>query len=292
MNPLPDGEGEMNANELPDEVAVEALLKGRPLDPELAPMAGLIEDLRSLAQGPPPAPSAALASVLSDGLTEAAGSPAGRADKRSKTMGTRSGLLAKLAGMTMAAKIALGTGVAVAAVGAAAVGGLPEGPVLQDPGNVSQVVDEVPGGNTEDALEDIVGGVPTTVPGVGGDDDEDEGAGGGSTTTTTPGGTSGGGSTPTSEPKNHGACVSQVARDRSLQGREHGQAVSQMAKSDCGKVSSTTSTPTDTGGSLNDDDQDEEEVEAQNRGPGNGHGHGNGNGNGNGNGRGRGPSGR
>ncbi|HEV8296918.1 MAG TPA: hypothetical protein VGQ20_06475 [Acidimicrobiales bacterium] len=35
--------------------------------------------------------------------------------------------------------------------------------------------------------------------------------------------------------RNHGAAVSQVAKDKSTTGAEHGQAVSAMAQSDCGK---------------------------------------------------------
>lgn len=38
-----------------------------------------------------------------------------------------------------------------------------------------------------------------------------------------------------SDVANHGAYVSQVAKDRSVTGREHGAAVSEAAKSDCGK---------------------------------------------------------
>jgi hypothetical protein len=38
-----------------------------------------------------------------------------------------------------------------------------------------------------------------------------------------------------SDVANHGAYVSQVAHDKTVKGREHGQAVSEAAKSDCGK---------------------------------------------------------
>jgi hypothetical protein len=45
---------------------------------------------------------------------------------------------------------------------------------------------------------------------------------------------------------NHGEAVSQVAHDHSVQGAEHGQAVSEMAKSDCGKTNDETVEPQDT----------------------------------------------
>lgn len=43
-----------------------------------------------------------------------------------------------------------------------------------------------------------------------------------------------------SDVANHGAYVSQVAHDKTLKGREHGQAVSQAAQSDCGKPAGAT----------------------------------------------------
>ena len=39
----------------------------------------------------------------------------------------------------------------------------------------------------------------------------------------------------TGEEKNHGEYVKQVAQDKTLKGREHGKAVSEAARSDCGK---------------------------------------------------------
>jgi hypothetical protein len=67
---------------------------------------------------------------------------------------------------------------------------------------------------------------------------------------------------------NHGAAVSAVAKDDTLTGREHGQAVSEVARSDAGK-------PVHDEG----DDEVEDEGETDER-PGNGAGQGNGHGNG------------
>ena len=60
---------------------------------------------------------------------------------------------------------------------------------------------------------------------------------------------------------NHGAAVSAVAKDPSLTGREHGQAVSEVARSDAGKPV------------HDDDDGDTDERSGRgNNGNGNGHG--------------------
>jgi hypothetical protein len=56
--------------------------------------------------------------------------------------------------------------------------------------------------------------------------------------------------------KNHGAYVSQVAHDDSVKGREHGKAVSEAAKSDCGKPAGEDAEAADT------EDTDAPEVEA------------------------------
>lgn len=68
------------------------------------------------------------------------------------------------------------------------------------------------------------------------------------------------------EPKdNHGAYVSAVAKDDSLTGREHGEAVSEVARSDAGKphADDEAEAPEDT---------DEAETTSQSRGNGKGHG--------------------
>ena len=66
-----------------------------------------------------------------------------------------------------------------------------------------------------------------------------------------------------SEPKdNHGAYVSAVAHDHTLTGREHGKAVSEVARSDAGKP--------------NADDEDAEDTDGPGQGKGNGNGKGHG----------------
>lgn len=288
----------MRTDPLPDEGTVEALLSGRSVaaGDDLAPVATFLEDLRSLARDPAPAPSAALASFLSrdvptQATAEAVRPEAVRPDaptkRRSRTMtAPKTGLAAKLAGMGLAARIALGGGVALAGVTTAgAAGVLPEGPQQVVGGAIETVtpfdVSQGPVGAAQDEIEDVLDEVTTTtssstttsvVP---------------TTTTTQPGGglddgPDGGDEPAPPAPRNHGACVSAVAQDKSLEGREHGKAVSEMARSDCGKQAEVTP-PTPT---PDDDGDGGGEVAGQGSGPGNGHG----NSNGNGQGRGRGSS--
>ncbi len=87
-------------------------------------------------------------------------------------------------------------------------------------------------------------------------------------------------------PDNHGGEVSEVARDDSLHGCEHGRAVSEVAS---GKVhdkpcphSTTTSTSVPDGDAADEPEADEDEDDDDD-GPGNSNGHGNGNGHGRGN---------
>ena len=144
-------------------------------------------------------------------------------------------LVSKLAALGVAAKAALGVGVAAATMTTASVAG-----VLPDQAQhaVATAVEAV----TSLQLPDPLGSTTTTTLGTGGvggagaDDDAttDDGSGDG-----------------TGQPANHGACVSEVAKDKALTGREHGQTVSAIAQSDCGKkTSSSTTTPTTTVGST------------------------------------------
>jgi hypothetical protein len=143
MSHLDDDRDEMRRHRIPD-AAAEALLAGRvPADGEdLAPLAELIGEVRTLGDGPMPAPSAALAAVLSDGLAPAelartdngdrsamAGSnahgPAARQvaglPKWRRTPAMLSTLFAWIAGLSTAGKaaVALTTASALAAGGAA-----------------------------------------------------------------------------------------------------------------------------------------------------------------------------
>ena len=123
---------------------------------------------------------------------------------------------------SLAARIALGAGVAAASVTAAGAAGVLPGPAqdavatvvaattpfqLPEPG-VSLQVGDVPSSSTSTS---------TTVAGA----DEDEGEG-------------------EARKINHGACVSTVAGDKSeSEGESHGKTVSSIARSDCGKTSTT-----------------------------------------------------
>ena len=138
-------------------------------------------------------------------------------------------LLAKVAG-GLAAKAAVGLGIATAAVSTAGAAG-----VLPDPAQhaLAKVVNPVSPVDIPDPTElpkidgttladpaslldgenDELGDVVDDVTG------EDEG---------------------TERGMNHGACVSAVAQDKSTAGREHGLAVSTAARSDCGKEDAAT----------------------------------------------------
>ena len=186
------------------------------------------------------------------------------------------GLTAKLAGLGLAAKATLGLGIATVAVtGAGAANVLPDpaqhavatvvnavSPLeLSDP-NLAVDLDATTKVSVPDLLEDALGDE------LG--DDEGDGNG--------------------SEAKdNHGACVSAVAKNKDdlTTGREHGLAVSTMAKSDCGKEdktplassdtsSTTTSTTVDasTASELDESDKgkgksgEDSSGPSENRGPG------------------------
>jgi len=220
-----------------------------------------LTELRSWGTDEAPEPSPALATLLV-GVDRV--DPVPPPARRTKM------LVSKLAGFGIAAKVALGVGVAAAAVTTAgAVGVLPDAAqhgVATVVNAVSPI--EIPDVSarlgadvaSDGGLDADVTVPPTTVTlpaGAPADDaTDDDGA---------------------AAPDNHGACVSAAARDRSLSGREHGQAVSAIAQSDCGKgdEGSTTSTTTVPG--------DEAGASGGNRGSGNANGHANGNaGNGNG----------
>jgi hypothetical protein len=63
--------------------------------------------------------------------------------------------------------------------------------------------------------------------------------------------------------KNHGAYVSQVARDHSVTGRDHGKAVSEAAHSDCGKPAGEDATEAPEATETEDADTDEQESQDQ-----------------------------
>ena len=73
--------------------------------------------------------------------------------------------------------------------------------------------------------------------------------------------------------KNHGAYVSEVARDKTVTGREHGKAVSEAAHSDCGKpAEETESADSDDADKDEADDSDDEGDTRKSEKQGRGHG--------------------
>ncbi|HUH08905.1 MAG TPA: hypothetical protein VML96_14000 [Egibacteraceae bacterium] len=124
-----------------DDERFEALLAGREApDGDAAHLSALIERLRSETAGPVPRPSEALAAVLAEGALEQVPEPVATAvsPRAPRTPHRRIALItkparrlaAKIGGLSLAAHIALGAGVALAGVGAAAgaAGVLPPGP--------------------------------------------------------------------------------------------------------------------------------------------------------------------
>lgn len=193
-------------------------------DPALASFA---EDLRIVASGPAPEPRPGLVAAMRQGAPVPSDPSAGRNNK----------MLVKTFLGSLAAKLALGVGVAAASVTAAgAAGVLPDAAQhaiasvvsattpfdLPDPGVSLQVA-----GDTSSSTSST----STTVAADKNDDQNEAGT------------------TATTEPKvNHGTCVSAAAQDKSAsEGADpnsHGKTVSSIARSDCGKTEGSTTTST------------------------------------------------
>jgi hypothetical protein len=121
---------------------------------------------------------------------------------------------------SLAAKIAVGTGLAVTSVTAAGAAG-----VLPNPAQhaVASVVEATtPFALADQVVDDLTTTTTTSTTVASGDDDE---AGEDGVTDTT-------------RKLNHGACVSAVAKNTS--GPDKGKTVSSVARSDCGKTSTST----------------------------------------------------
>ncbi len=282
-------DAEMPAPDDFDERAIEAFLAGRRVTAaEVGPLAAFADDLRSAVSGPPPAPGPELARLLREGFsidhgelpatagiaTRPSPEPAGPSTTRRRNM-TISELLAaltaKLAGLGLAAKAALGLGVATASVTAAGAAGVLPDPVQQavatvvnaaTPLNIpdgtdddlTSTITEGPGdlvpnpGDLTGTLDDVTGTVDDAT-GTVDDVDGVDGVGG-------VGGVGGG------QPANHGACVSAVAKNAPRgPGGVHGQAVSAAAKA-CPKPNGaggddTTATTTTTTTTILDDVTDD-----------------------------------
>ncbi len=183
-------------------------------DPVLASFA---EDLRIIAAGPAPEPRPGLVAVMRQGAVPIEPQPG------------RKKMLVKTAIGGLAAKLALGMGVATASVTAAGAAG-----VLPDP--------------AQHAVASVVAATsPFTIPdrsdvkALASEDEPDGSTTTTSSTTTTLAGdddVAGGDGT---RAVNHGACVSTAAKDKSGEGN-HGKTVSSVARSDCGKTDQTSGT--------------------------------------------------
>lgn len=129
MSPSGDYHSEMIRRDQIEDAAIEAFFAGNGAGGEMASLAAFAEEVRAVAQGPVPAPSAQLATMLAHGFSTeqspAAGAvpaPVQRATRRSRRVA-----VAELFGnLGMAAKAALGIGIVAAGItGAGAAGALP-----------------------------------------------------------------------------------------------------------------------------------------------------------------------
>ncbi len=205
IDPSGDDLGEMTRHPRLDDRATDALFSGRlPADREdLADVAALAERLRSAAShASPPAPSPALAAVLTDGLSSqlsdrpatvgsdapTAALPVAGRPNPTRTRKMLELLLAKLAGISLLAKTGIaGAAVVAASTGAGLTGNLPvpaqgafdrafgEAPAeeLDDEAVIELVVEET---DTTDEGDTDAGGRPE-VPGAEGRATADENAG-------------------------------------------------------------------------------------------------------------------
>lgn len=221
-------------------------------------LASFVDDLRVVAGGPAPAPRPGLLAVMAQGATVPTAQTSGKRKMSVKTV---------LGGL--AARVALGVGVATASVTAAGAAG-----VLPEP--AQQAVATVVSAATPFQLPD---------PSSAGVLAADEGTATTSTTPTTLAGDGEAAGENAGERKaNHGVCVSAAAHDKSGSGSEpHGKTVSSVARSDCGKADTTPSTivggsSTTSSSTTSTTVDDGERTASSNRGRGDGNGNsGNGN---------------
>jgi hypothetical protein len=127
-----DDDTEMAATRfLPDDV-IEAIVHDQPVDPVHGPLVAFARSVRSLGDGPAPRPSSELAALLEHGLDAGIVSPNGddaataevAADPPRSAAATAAALAGKAAGFGIVAKVALGTALAAAGVGAAGAAGV------------------------------------------------------------------------------------------------------------------------------------------------------------------------
>jgi len=134
-----DYDTEMLRNHPLDDAAIEAFFTGQPVGEELAPLAGFVKDLRSMASGPVPVPSMQLSKMLAEGFSTANGDllvtaasnvpgPAPQAAGLPKWRKKKMMIAELLAGLSVAAKAGFGITAAAAAVTAGGAAGVLPGP--------------------------------------------------------------------------------------------------------------------------------------------------------------------
>ena len=140
MSDSGDYRTEMFRNHPLDDATIEAFFTGQPADEDLAPLAGFVEDLRSVTSGPAPVPSMRLAAMLAEGFSTEKGDllvtaasnvtgPASQAAGLPKRKRTKKMIIAELlAGLGVAAKAGIGLTAAAAAVTAGGAAGVLPGP--------------------------------------------------------------------------------------------------------------------------------------------------------------------
>jgi len=102
---------------LPDDV-IEAIVHDQPVDPAHGSLVAFARSVRSLGDGPAPRASNELAALLEHGLDPDVVSPNGSTPAKAAV------LAGKVAGLGVVAKVALGTALAAAGVGAAGAAGV------------------------------------------------------------------------------------------------------------------------------------------------------------------------
>lgn len=231
-----------------DERTVEAFLARRSTAAaDVGALAAFAEDLQVVVSGPPPAASPPLARLLTEGFSIdelPAPAPSGPAPVASPTQRSRGMIrqtlgnrVARVAGLGLVAKLALGVGVAAASVTTAGAAN-----VLPDPAQdaVAAVVNAATPLHMDDSHPGR-GHHKTTKAGTDGARADDP-AGDMTDLEVDDDGTDGEGK-PTD---NHGACVSAIAKAAPTgQGSEHGKVVSEAAKS-CPKGHGPEETPSPT----------------------------------------------
>jgi hypothetical protein len=171
VNPPDDHDVQMPTTPLLDDDTIDALVEGRPVPDQHAPLAAFASLVRAAGQGPPPRPGLELARLLRSGVagpgdhTTAIGTIAATAAHR---RARRRHLVAKVASAGIAAKIALGVTAAAAVVGAGAGGLLPD-PADRVVQNAIEVVTPF-GFGPDDSGTGTGTGQPADDPGAGGSD--------------------------------------------------------------------------------------------------------------------------